>query len=620
MSSRTPSLDGVDARADTAPAIPAVLARAELGRILESRTFRRSPTARRMLAFLVERTLANRSSALQQNAIALELLGRDPRTFDPVKDTSVRVEARRLRQKLAIYYAQEARRVDLRIELPTGTYVPVFRRLQDAPEAKPVAMMAVLPFENLTGDSALEPFCDGLTDDVTDALARTEGLRIVARTSAFAWKGLHADVREIARTLGADYLIEGSVQRNEDKLKVIVQAVRGDDATHLWSTTFHGESRDTFALQDRVAFGALQRVAQAIGVVPILPAAGGALLPADLPETVREAWYRGRIAYNRRTLEGFRLATRLFEQSVVAAPTFAKGWADLAIARLQLLAMTLVDAATGATAVREAAQRALDLDPELAQAHAALAHVTHHVERDWKTAEKHYLRAIRASSHPGLAYHWYAFGLMFNGRFDEADSAMASARQLDPLNITLRVHHSLLRVYTRDFERARLELDAVLEADPGNLLARTLRGATSLYRGDPRAARSDYEAALATAPEISIGICGLAQACAMLGERDAALDHLRSLQEFAARAFVPPYQFALVHTRLGEVDAAFAALEHAAGERDYNLVCAAVDPAFDRLAADPRWRAFLAASGLPSIPRPGADARPPPGQSGRSPT
>ena len=196
---------------DSGSSVSAALVATELARIEASATFRRSPRHQRLLRYLVTRTLVGDAARLKESVLAVEVFGRDPAGFDPQKDTTVRVEARRLRQKLARFYEREGAACTLAIRLDAGGYVPTFE-LRPTAAAEGLPSLVVLPFVNLSGDAAIDAWCDALTDEMIDALVQLPGLKVVARTTSFSFKGRHVDVRQIARKVGVQTLLEGSVQ------------------------------------------------------------------------------------------------------------------------------------------------------------------------------------------------------------------------------------------------------------------------------------------------------------------------------------------------------------------------------------------------------------------------
>lgn len=580
------------------PGVLASQVAAELARVEGSAAFRRSPLHRRLLRYLVTRTLAGDAARLKESVIAVEVFGRDPAAFDPKRDTSVRVEARRLRRKLAQFYATDTGPARATLALAAGSYVPGFA----PPAHAQAAALIVLPFVNLTGDAAFDTWCDALTEEAIDALVQVPGLKVVARTTSFAWRGRTADARAIAREAGVSTLLEGSVQRRAGARRVVAQLIDGRDGLHLWSHAFETDAGTDLG----TAVHALTRV-----VVHSLLAANGRpavdrlALRLSADREARETYFRAKYLMGRHTRAAYGEAHRLYAEAIARDPQFALAWVGRAHAAIGLNGLAAAPDPAIVAEARTAVAQALALDPGLGEAHAAAATLAFTVDRDFARAERASLEAIRHA--PGKAYvhHSYAWTLMFSGRFAEADAEFAAARDLDPLDPMLRAHQCLLAFYRRDFDEAARRYADILHDEPTNLVASVLRASALLCGGRPDEALAAFEAIARTAPDDSIGPIGVVQAHALAGRRDEAQAALAALRARIGDARVGPYRMAIAHARLGEPEAAFAWLDDAAGRRDANLVCLAVDPSFDALRDDPRWPAALARYGLPVIdPRP----------------
>lgn len=224
----------------------------QLARMLRSRLFARCVRLQRFLRFTVDRAMAGESESLKEYTLAIEVFDR-PVSYDPRVDSVVRVEARRLRQKLQAYYQGAGWRDPVRIKYPQGSYAPVFEPLPSANEEAGRTRVAVLPFINISPDPALDYFCDGLTEELISALSAVESLNVVARTSVFEFKGVSVDVRDLGRKLGVDAVIEGSVRRDGQRLRISVQAVEAETGYHLWSGAFDRARETSFRTQERIS-------------------------------------------------------------------------------------------------------------------------------------------------------------------------------------------------------------------------------------------------------------------------------------------------------------------------------------------------------------------------------
>ena len=608
------------------PAIPTDLVRHELDAVCSSASFVRSPQHQRLLRYLVQELLANRLANLREIHLGVHIFGRAAAHFDPATDSTVRVEARRLRVRLKRYYANAGADARVVIELPLGSYIPALRwvppstHADDNDELRPV--LAVLPLDGLGGseNGDVAAWSDALTEEITDALARLSDLRVVARTSAMQFKNVRRDIREIARALSADILIEGSLQQENDQLRAIVQIVAANDGLHLWSDSVVGAASARFRFFDTVTAmvrAALPRViatlrhelaarATSAGNLPDHdsshpqnPATESSPVTRIVSEAVRDLFERGNIAIRVRTTDSIARATALFAQVTTDAPDFARGHAAYAIALFQQVGMTMRAAADVAPLMRSAFETALALDPHLPEAHATLGLFSFYYEHDWPNAERSLLRAIHFGPNYVSAHRSYAFGLMFMRRFEEAERSFSTARALDPLDAQTRVHHGMLRLYQRRFDEARAVFGGMLEANSNNVIARSLLAYTFLHSGDASQAEQHYRETIVRHPDLSIGHCGLAVTLAQVGRIDEATCVQTELVDYAKKSFVSPYQFAMIECALGNDVAALGELERAAVACDYNFLCSAVDPIFDRLHGSEGWTALMRRYGLP---------------------
>lgn len=590
---------------DAAPALSAALVEAELARVEVSELFRRSQRHRQLLRHLVLHALAGDTGRLKESVLAAEVFGIDPARFDPARESIVRVEARRLRLKLLRYYDGAGARSPLRIALAAGSYVPrIEPRAVPGSPAGALPAFAVLPFLDLVGDERGEARADALTEELIDALVQFPGVKVVARTSSFRFKGQRADAREIGRVLGVDALVEGSIQRRDDGYRVIAQLIDAADGMHRWS---HAFEVDTPRLED-VVLRLAQRIAGdfATANVSRAPLRRIARRTSADPR-VNDAIARGKYLLGRHTLTAYRNAIAAFAEAVALDPGFAPGWSAKAQAHLAVLGMSAAPTEDDIDHAHLAVARALELDAELGEAHATAAQLAFAYGRDWARAERAARQAIRYAPGNAHVHHNRGWMLMFAGRFAEARQAFAVARELDPLDPQLEAHQRLVRFYERDFAGAAADFARVLQKEPTNLVARVLQATALLCAGHAAEAQRLFAAIAIELPGDSIGPLGVVQALAVGGDPDAARAAFVAMVERFGEDRVGPYRMAMAAARLGDAAAAFAWLDRAAAARDFNFVCTAVDPTFDALRDDPRWPALLARHRLPQIdPRAGA--------------
>ncbi len=584
------------------------LVRAELDSINDGSEFRQSPRHRNFLRYLVEQSLAGNAASLKEISLGVAVFERNPGTFDPTHDSIVRVEARRLRSRLVRHYLGEGRDSLIVIALVAGSYVPIVTRRDRSETFRGVPMIAVLPFANMTGDERIDRWCDGLTEDVTDALARTAGLRVVARTSAFHFKGQRIDVRAIAQALDAGMVVEGSVRSYESHRKVTAQVIDASSGIHLWSEQFDANADSYFLLPERVSQAVLNAVVRTgtDAGARLKSMSSGASSPRFTTELQRDLYERARIAFQQRTIDGYRLAEALFAQLAASATNSPHAYCGLARTALALAGMSVTPVRVALPQARIHAEHALVADPTFGEAYAVMGQVALLLDHDWTRAEKCFMCAIRYAPSVPFPQHMYAFGLLYRARYEEAESAFEFARRIDPLDIHIRVQSALVPFYKREFSEAIERWSRVLEIRPDNLVAITLVGSAWLGLGRPELALIQYEAARTRAPDHPIGYAGAAQAHAMLGQQSRASEMLLSMQTMAATNYVSPYLFALVYTRFSDHDAAFAWLTRSAVEPDFNFVCAGLDPGFDALRGDRRWIDLMTEHGMPVAATPGS--------------
>lgn len=562
----------------------------ELEALAASRSFRHSARHLRFLRYLVEHTRRGDFGALREKVLASAVFFRNAERFDAARDTIVRVEARRLRQRLAEYYAGDGALARLRITLPPGRYALEFQRPPRLAEA-PRRSLAQTTLRNEAG-AEHDALVNGLNGELAGALMRVQGLRLVAGDSAARWDAA-----------AVDHVLQGALRRDGDRFELAVELLRTADREPLlrrqerW--TLGDDPARTELIVRRIVAAIQQQVQD-----PLLQRAPPIQLAGRLPyvraprnEQAREMAHRAGWWLRARSIDAVQKGIALLEEALQLGEEAAIH-ADLAYARVALVGFNAVPPQPTMEAARAAARRALELDAENGSAHATLGTVLHAYDRDWPAAERSLLRALRfAPGHPGV-HARYGWSLMFNRRYDESHEAIAQARELAPFDPTLRTHGAQVCLYQRDFERAAAELDAVIELAPQQVAAVALRAALALYQGEPQRALAAFERLAAAYPRLSIGRCGCAQAHALLGDHAAAQAALQGLLQEVEAGRAPPYQVAMVMQRLGDPAQALQWLRRAADARDFNYVCVAVDPTFDAMRGEAGYRALLADTGL----------------------
>ncbi|HEV2219337.1 MAG TPA: hypothetical protein VGV08_02145 [Casimicrobiaceae bacterium] len=578
----------------------------EIERLAASREFCRSPRHLRLLRHLVRCTIEGDHARLREMVLGVEVFHRSPARFDPRTDTIVRVEVRRLRQKLVRYYAEEGIAARLQFELPLRSYaVEAHWRLGAAESSTKRASVAVLP---LAGTSDDRVFVDGCTSAIAKALARLNGLRVVAGSSLEGASGRNPI--ELGRAVDVASVLHGSMRTTPDGFSVSLELVRTLDGAPMWSrSTTAARAAAPAALESlaRAIIAVLHRDAEEQRLQRISLAGRRPYVRIEGNAEARDLIYRGQWCLRDQAIDSHLKAVDLFE-AAIALTDAPNAHAGLALALVHLVGLTSLPSKPAMESARRAALRAVEINPQHGGAWGTLGTIHHSFDRDWPAAEAALLKAVRFAPADAGAHSRYGWSLMFNLRFAEARAELSEARALAPLDLTLRTHEALVSLYERDYGRADAALADVLHLAPNHLIAANLRAALHLYAGRPEAARAAYAALLDAHPRLTIGRCGLAQACALLGDLQSAQAGLAWLQAMFEDGFASPYQLAMVCARMDRPDEALEWLAQAAELRDFNFVCVPVDPAFDRLRGDPRWSTLLARNGFGHLlpPQPSA--------------
>ena len=602
------SNDAVIRRSLGLPSFPPGLLEAALARVVTSSTFRRSQRHREFLDHIVRAAIEGRHEMLKEVVIGLEVFRRPIDRYDPRRDPIVRVEAARIREKLTRFYAGEGANEPFEIVVPVGGYLPrLQRRVASANERHPLESLAVMPFENLSGSVDDDSFRLGLTDLLIDTLSRVQGLKVVARVSALKAREGSLDPRATGRTLGVVHLVEGSLQRSGMRLRCFAHITRIADSTRVWSHRFdleNARSDAMFALQDEVAGTILAAVDAAVdgGDViadPPVPALRKPLASND--EQARLYFERARSLIQQRSFESYERAIALLEKTITIDPQFARAHTYLAIACGNFVGFTNGPCEALIERTRVASQRALEIDPLDGEATSVLAASTCRFDHDWPSADVLYRKGIDLAPSSPFAHSTYAWGLCFQGRFDEAIAHIGIALELDPLNLGTRVNRAFVHTYARRYATAITEFNAILELEPQHLMTHVQLGLTHLWTGQSTLAMEHFDAAYAIwAAHPLVRLCRIAA----LAQRGDARQALQALDHFLAEVGDAPYSrftLAMVYACLDDPERCIAALESAAVHKDFNFASVSIVPLFDRFRAHPHYQSLQTRYRLVSI-------------------
>ncbi len=455
--------------------------------------------------------------------------------------------------------------------------------------SEPARAIAVLPFANLSADPDSEYFSDGMTDELITALAQVQGLRVASRTSVFALKGRREDVRTLGAMLGVSVVLEGTVRRAGNRLRITASLTGVQDGRLLWAERFDREHTDVFAIQDEITRTIVNTLrATYLGNLgePARPRATDNIRAYSL-------YLRGRYAWNQRTGSAIAEAIGYFEQAIAEDPGYALAYTGLADCYALALDYRAVPVGEGMRRAREEAEHALALDDSLAEAHTSLGWVTFIHQWDWPGAEVHFRRAIELDPRYATARQWYSWFLAAQGRLSEALAQGKAAAELDFASVSIRRSMAWLHYYSRHPERGIEHLDRALAMNPTAMETHLILGLllTQLGRYD------EADAALTDALQ-SIGIDTHAMAAlahiAMLRGRRAEAEAMRGrLLALQQTRYVSPTDLARINIVLGDFDAAFAMLERCWDERRGWLAYLRVEPLLDPLRGDPRFAVLL---------------------------
>jgi TolB-like protein/DNA-binding winged helix-turn-helix (wHTH) protein/Flp pilus assembly protein TadD len=453
--------------------------------------------------------------------------------------------------------------------------------------SEPIRSLAVLPFENLTGDPEQDYFVDGMTDAVITDLAQVRALRVISRTSVAQYKRTSKALPRIAEELDVDAVVEGTVSRSGDRVRITAQLIQAAPDRHLWAQTYERERRDVLALQREVAAA----IAQAIEV-KLQPdekrRMTGAQAPVD-PEAY-EAYLKGRFYWNMRSPETSRKAVGYFQQAIERDPGYAPAYSGLSDTYRAFDVQGLAPPRESMPKAEAAARKALALDDTLAEAHASLAGVLYRYDWDWEGAEKEFRRSLELE--PGYAegHRAYAVYLMTVRRHEEALAEAQRARELSPLSLVINTELGLALVRLGRYDEAIERLQKTLEIDPK--FGRVYQTLAFAYEG-----KGDWPRAM-EAFETRVGggqgapYPWLGYAYGFTGRPREALEILARLEKASHESFVSPQSFAIVHLGLGHRDEAMAWLEKAYDARAFEVLGFS-GPLFDRLSGDPQFQDLL---------------------------
>lgn len=464
-----------------------------------------------------------------------------------------------------------------------------------AVSTRPIRSIAVLPLKNLSGDSAQEYLADGLTEDLIGRLAVVPGLRVISRTSSMHFKDSQLSLPDIARALGVDGIVEGSVIREGNTIRVHAQLIRARTDEHIWAGEYEREYRSVLALQEEVAGNIAGRIQASLS-----PAGRPVSASRTVDPEAYEDYLKGRYYFNLRTVDALNRSVEYFRKAISKDPSYALGYSGLADTYALLGFRGRLPSKEVLARAKAAALRAIELDDSLADPHASLAFVAETHEWDWASAEREYKRALELNPDDARAHHWYAGYLTYVGRIDDGIAEEMRARELDPLSLPINNALSGRFLAAGRYDEALQQVQETLKLDSHFPQAHQTLGWVYLNSGKQVNAIQEFRNALQlSGPDDSDLMLDVGFAYAVTGEREQARRILEKLKVLHQQGLAAPGSIGILYGALGESDAAFAWLQKAYDERDPELTYIKTGRRFEPLRRDPRYRELVRRVGLP---------------------
>jgi TolB-like protein/Tfp pilus assembly protein PilF len=450
--------------------------------------------------------------------------------------------------------------------------------------------IAVLPFADLSPQKDQEHFCEGFAESLINALAKIKDLRVPGRTSSFSFKGKEQAIEEIGKELDVKTVLEGSVQKAGNKIRITVKLINVADESLLWSEQYNREMNDIFSIQDEITMAIVDNLK-----VKLLGKEKVELIKRYTDNLDAYNFYlQGRYHWNKRSGEGMLKSIEYFKKAIEVDSTYASAYAGLADSYIVLGEWGVFSSMEVFPKAKDAALRALEIDDGLAEAHNALAMIKRDYDWDWKAAEREFKKAIELNPNYPTAHQWYAEYLSTMGRHDQAIAEIKRAQDLDPLSLIIKAIGGVVFLQSRQFDQGIEQCQKVLDLKPSFTMAHVYLGWIYLAKGMYEEAIAEFQKAL----DLSEGFLLISQpqlgyAYALSGKRDKAQKILDQLDERSKQSYVRPSAFASVYQGLGENDRVFELLEKGYEEKDVWLVFLKVNPQCDSLRSDPRFKALL---------------------------
>lgn len=452
------------------------------------------------------------------------------------------------------------------------------------------AMLAVLPFENLSAGPRYEYFSDGLTEEMIAQLSRLnpERLGVIARTSSMMFKNSRKGIAGIGAELGVHYVLEGSVRRGRGRIRIAAQLIRVSDETHVWAENYERKAGDVLRIQCEVA-AAVAREIQ----IKLTPLATRRLIAAqEVPANTYEAYLKGRHVFNKRTEAGMRESIAHFEQALRYDPTYAPAYAGIADAQVMLACRGMVPAKETFRRARAAARKAIDLDSELGDAHGSLAHVRLH-DWDWEGLDQDFRRAIDLNPSLAIVHYWFGEYLMCQGRREEAVAAAETAYRMDPLSPVIRSSLAMILYLAHRFDESAELLVRTCESNPGHFLPHMRLGLVRIAQRKHPEAIAVLKKAIKLSEGSTETLAALGTAYAASGNTRLSRGILNRLHRLKGKRYVLPYNVAKIHAAAHDRNKTYEWLETAYEGGNPDLIELNSEPVFDRIREETRFKHLM---------------------------
>jgi eukaryotic-like serine/threonine-protein kinase len=464
------------------------------------------------------------------------------------------------------------------------------------PVMKALPSIAVLPFLNLSSDKENEYFSDGLAEEIINALTRIANLRVTARTSAFVFRGAQEDVRKIGETLNVASVLEGSVRKSGNRVRISVQLIGVSDGNNLWSERYDREMTDVFEIQDEISHAIVEKLRVKLAGDSTDGNINAGHIVKRYTENLEayDLYLRGRYELYKMTREGLDTSKNLFEEAIRLDPRYAPAHDGLAYCWYSEGFLGFVAPKDAMPKAKAAVRRAIELDETVAEAHATLGVILALYDWDWPGAEREMMRSIELNgASPGSRDVYAFYYLRPVGRIGEAVTEVQNALSLDPLSILFRVHLGFLYYLQRNFEHSVAQFRKVLEMNPQYYLAHAMMAPVYMQTGQFDEALECYAKAREADANSKFVDSLEAMTLAAAGHRERAEEMLAVILKRSAQEYISPVSIAYICTALGDFDAAFGHLDRAIHDRDPNILGLKSNPIFDALREDARYHALL---------------------------